>query len=645
MPLFMGACPKCGSRLAIPQPAPEKLTCSSCHAVIKFSVAGKSGAAAPPPAAPAARVAPVLTATARTVAGYELQRELAHGGLGVVYLAYHPNLKHYRAIKRPQPRADLDNEVLLGRFVRETEALGALESKHIIRAYDAGTDADGPYLVMEYLDGESLSGLVSRHRQVPVSEACELIRQVALGLQAAHEAGLVHRDIKPSNLMLARASAGTARVTVIDWGLVKRMDEAGGSANRLTKIRTELGTPDFIAPEQVRDAHSVDIRADIYSLGATLYFLLAGQPPFHGRTDEQKQLAQAREEFPPVGQLRPDVPPNLLNVLKKMVKKEREQRYATPGEVAVALQPFAGAEPHRMLALLAPVSHAGTAPVDTGRILDERTQLALPPSAPIAPPATAPQPSSHRMIIWLVGAVSLLIVLSACILVAAIGAGLLWNKEKEPKGDGPVAKGKADEDTKDVGTKGKGAPKSGVPNVLIDEDFRDAYTKKMGLPASWKSDEFTTFKINELYGIHPVAPAGIASVLVPLSTPLSGNFAIEGVYHMDHPAFAQHHTVTISLENRKKSALLPIIFDWNGSVVIAKEVKVPPQGYKPLLPTHFLVKREGTKIRVFLDEFPPVEKNMDDAPEFDTLRLALTAGNGNAGRRLNLHGLKVVALP
>ena len=222
-------------------------------------------------------------------------------------------------------------------------------------------------------------------------------------------------------------------------------------ANRLTKIRTELGTPDFISPEQVRDAHSVDIRADIYSLGATLYFLLVGQPPFHGRSDEQKQLAQAREEFPPLENLRPEVPPNVLNVLKKMVKKERDQRYATPGEVAAALQSFACTEPHRTLALLAPVSHANSAPVDTGRILDEKTQMAPPPSGPILSP-----PPSNRMVLWLAGAASLLVVLSACILLAVIGVGMMWNKEKDPKGDGQIAKDKGEENTKEGGNKKEG---------------------------------------------------------------------------------------------------------------------------------------------------------------------------------------------
>jgi hypothetical protein len=323
-----------------------------------------------------------------------------------------------------------------------------------------------------------------------------------------------------------------------------------------------------------------------------------------------------------------------------MVKKEREQRFATPAEVAAALQPFACAEPHRMPALLAPVSHPEGAPVDTGRILDERTQLA--PSAPSAPPLAGAQPQSRRMFLWLAAAASLLVFLSVCILVAVIGAGMVWNKKDNPKEDGPIVKDKGDDNAKDGGTnnKVKNVPIAGAGNKLIDEDFRATFNKKMSVPEGWKSDEFTTFRNNEVYGMHPVPPTGIASVLVPLSSPLSANFDIEGVYHMDTP-----QVLTISLENREKSKLLPIVFDWNGNISIAKDLRRAPESYKPLLPTHFLVKREGTKIRVFLDDFPAVEKNLTEAPEFATLRLAFTAGTGYYNRRLNLHGLKVIAYP
>ena len=172
-------------------------------------------------------------------AGHEFVREIARGGLGVVYLARHLTLNALRVVKRPYSRSDLepesaiDERALLARFRRERLAIGSLDHPHenIIRAYDAGEDDEGPYLIMEYLNGESLAGLLSRRGRLTVPEACELVRQAAVGLGAAHKLGLVHRYVKPSNLMLARTHDGV-RVVVIDWGLVKQL-ESNGSPDRV----------------------------------------------------------------------------------------------------------------------------------------------------------------------------------------------------------------------------------------------------------------------------------------------------------------------------------------------------------------------------------------------------------------------------
>jgi hypothetical protein len=291
-----------------------------------------------------------------------------------------------------------------------------------------------------------------------------------------------------------------------------------------------------------------------------------------------------------------------------------------------------------MLALLAPVPIQAGVPSDTARILDEKTQLAPPPAATMAP-----APQSNRLVIWGVVGASGLLVLLSCILVSVI-IGFWALKKDDAKKDDDLAKVKSPDVGNTGGDKDKN-PAVPQPKVLIDEDFREAYKKKLGVPDGWKSDEFTTFKINEVYGMQPVAPTGAASVLVPLSSPLKGDFLIQGVYHMDHPSFGQYHTFTVSLESRKKTALLTVVFDWEGKVLINKDAKAPPLNYKPLLPTAFQVRREGTKIRAYLDEFPPVEKNLDDVAEYETLRLVMTAGTGNAGRRLRLHGLKVTAMP
>jgi hypothetical protein len=287
------------------------------------------------------------------VAGHELRGELTRGGLGVIYLAWHPHLHDLRVIKRPLPGGDPD--LVLARFRREVQAVGALRHDHIVRAHDAGVDNDGPYLVTEYLDGEPLSRLLTRHGPLPVPEACKMIRQAALGLQAAHECGLVHRDIKPSNLMLARAGPG-ARVVLIDWGLVKRTQAAGPGTtppdDGLTESGVAMGTLDYMAPEQGLDARTVDIRADIYSLGVTLYCLLAGRPPFQDHSSLDKLVAHNRETFPPLEQVRPDIPPALLAVLARMVAKVPARRYATPAEAAEALRPFCAGAETRLAGLL-----------------------------------------------------------------------------------------------------------------------------------------------------------------------------------------------------------------------------------------------------------------------------------------------------
>jgi serine/threonine protein kinase len=355
------ACPKCGCSLAMPQPVPQVARCPKCGAHMKIKA--KRGA----PASGTVRSAQAKTELATTgpkpmaaggprmPAGHVWLRELARGGLGVVHLARHQVLGDLRAVKRPLSKEGKNQRVLLGRFCREVQTVAALRHDNVIRAYDAGTDEDGPYLVMEFLDGEPLNLLIDENGPLPVPQASEMIRQAALGLQAAHERGLIHRDIKPSNLMLTRANAGRARVVVIDWGLSKYTQEAPTATDGLTVVGTTMGSADFVAPEQVADASGVDIRADIYGLGATFYNLLAGKPPFDGRPYLDKFLAQQRDAFPPLTQARSDVPADLLAVLQKMVEKNPARRFTTPEEVSNAVRPYCcGAAAPQLLGLLKP---------------------------------------------------------------------------------------------------------------------------------------------------------------------------------------------------------------------------------------------------------------------------------------------------
>ena len=194
----------------------------------------------------------------------------------------------------------------VSRFRREIEAIARVDHPNIVRASDAGEHDGIHFLVMELIDGADLSTLVRRCGPLPIAEACELTRQAAVALQHAHEHGLVHRDVKPSNIMLDRN--GTAKL--LDLGLVRLGDRSAGGD--LTTTGQLLGTFDYMAPEQASDIQRVDIRADLYSLGCTMYFLLTGQPPFGDaqyRTVVRKIVAHAKDEAPPVTDLRPEVPP------------------------------------------------------------------------------------------------------------------------------------------------------------------------------------------------------------------------------------------------------------------------------------------------------------------------------------------------
>ncbi len=265
-----------------------------------------------------------------TLPGFEDLRELGRGGMGVVYAATHAVMGRRVAVKvitaefTRQPAA-------LDRFRREARAAARLSHPNLVSAYDAGQEGEQPFLVMELIDGESLAERLRRDGPLPVEEACNCVRQAALGLQHAHDHGLVHRDIKPHNLM--RAADGT--VKVLDFGLAALADD-GCSAGQ-TGPNAALGTPDYMAPEQAEDARRADGRADVYGLGCTLYHLLTGAVPFPEDSTLLKLWAHRTQPPPSARAARPDVPPRLDAVLRKAMAKRPEDRYQTPGEFAGAL--------------------------------------------------------------------------------------------------------------------------------------------------------------------------------------------------------------------------------------------------------------------------------------------------------------------
>jgi serine/threonine protein kinase len=265
------------------------------------------------------------------VAEYRVLRPLGAGAMASVYLCDHPADGRKVAVKVLNKQNSDDSEVLK-RFEREGRTVSALDHPNIVRAYEAGLDEKRHFLVMEYIDGCNLMQYVEKNGPPEIAVACNWIRQAAIGLQHIHEMYLVHRDIKPANLLVD--SKGT--VKIFDMGLAKIF----GDDNNTVLTKRVVGTADFIAPEQTYDSHGVDIRADIYSLGLTFYYVLTGEIPFGAGTVVQKILAQRTKEPMPIMELRPEVPPFLAAIVDRMIAKDPGYRYQTPAEVIEALEPW-----------------------------------------------------------------------------------------------------------------------------------------------------------------------------------------------------------------------------------------------------------------------------------------------------------------
>jgi serine/threonine protein kinase/cyclophilin family peptidyl-prolyl cis-trans isomerase len=269
---------------------------------------------------------------------YEVLRELGHGGMGVVYLARH-RMSGRREVLKVMNKEMLRRPGSKERFLREIQSAALLKHDYVVQMYTATEVGDLMVLVMEFVEGRDLAGVVQSGGPLPVALACRYAHQVALALQHASDRGMVHRDIKPENLILTR-EGGKPVVKVLDFGLAKVKSEKAAEAN-LTGEGRMLGTPHYMAPEQIRDAAHADVRADVYSLGCTLYCLLTGAPPFHGR-QSLFDILQAHQsvEARPVNLARPEVPPGLAAVVAKMMDKDAAKRYQRPVEVAQALAPF-----------------------------------------------------------------------------------------------------------------------------------------------------------------------------------------------------------------------------------------------------------------------------------------------------------------
>jgi hypothetical protein len=365
---------------------------------------------------------------------YRILGLLGAGGMGTVFKAEHRLMERVVALKVMR-KSLLHRASAVTQFRQEVRVAARLCHPNIVTAHDADQAGDVHFLVMEFVAGSSLDRVVAERGPLPPAEACDYARQAALGLQHAFEQGMVHRDIKPHNLM--RTQEGV--VKILDFGLARFASEAAATGG-VPPGGIVMGTPDYMAPEQARTPQQADTRADIYSLGCTLFYLLTGRVPFPADLPQQKLAAHLEQTAPSVEDFRQDLPPGLSGVLERMLAKDPAHRYQTPAGVARALEvyiptgPF-GEEAVRprnrgkpllarrwrwaavgVAALLAGivvfalVSRSGGTPrpsaLSTERVAQENEAPAAPPLAPVAPPpaieAAPPWPDvQERLVTWL----------------------------------------------------------------------------------------------------------------------------------------------------------------------------------------------------------------------------------------------------
>jgi serine/threonine-protein kinase len=402
---------------------------------------------------------------------YVLLERLGAGGMGEVFKARHRRLQRIDALKIIRKQR-LESPNVIARFRREVEAAAQLSHPNIVTVYNAGEEQDIHYLAMELIDGIDLGKLVRQCGPLPVAQACDYARQAALGLHHAHERGLVHRDVKPQNLLVAakaKVPAGTnvlaetyagGTVKVLDMGLVRYEPDAGPQTEgALTQLGVVIGTIDYLAPEQAKNSHRVDRRADLYSLGCTLYYLLAGAPPFPDGAAMDKLLKHQIDAPPPITKLRPDVSTEVSAIVHRLLAKRREDRYSTAGELAAALAavlprcPGTAPPPVIAVAPVAPSSGPAGSGLQHTFLIEPSSQLAEPTTNPPEESAVSlfqpvsPRTSVERRRLWIAGAAGLALTL-VLVAVAAVAlrrpaahqpAPSKGGRDEPPTKQGPAA--------------------------------------------------------------------------------------------------------------------------------------------------------------------------------------------------------------
>ncbi|MCI0343725.1 MAG: serine/threonine protein kinase [Planctomycetales bacterium] len=276
----------------------------------------------------------VRSRAAKEVGGYVLKRKIGEGGMGQVYEAYQPALDRKVAIK-VLPRELVEDAAMVRRFEREAQAAASLNHENIIPVYAFGRMGDEYYLVMEYVDGQNLEEILEKKGRISERTALKIAGQIARALKYAHSRGLTHRDLKPNNVMITR----DGRAKLADLGLAKRLD---GAAGHITQTGVIVGTPAFMAPEQITNPKGVDLRTDIYGLGVTLYCMLTGLTPFETRTTMEvvHDLVAGKS---PIPDKMDGLSPPLQAIIRRMTAPDPADRYPDSDSVLEAIQRLQGA--------------------------------------------------------------------------------------------------------------------------------------------------------------------------------------------------------------------------------------------------------------------------------------------------------------
>lgn len=362
---------------------------------------------------------------------YVILERLGEGGMGQVFKARHQNLGRVAALKIIR-KDRLSNVLAVQRFRREIQAVAKLSHPNVVVAFDADHVGDTHYFSMEYVEGIDLGRLLKTQGPLPVEPARDYLRQAALGLQHAHERGLIHRDIKPSNFLLAKPQGGqtVGVVKVLDLGLARLERPVDGDLNSsLSNDNQLMGTPDFIAPEQARNSHRIDARADLYSLGCTFYYLLTGQVPFQADTVTEKLYKHWFEQARPIEQLRPEIPPALAHVIGRLMAKLPEERYQSAAALVAALD---GTEPEIDMVqktgaaaangtpLAMPVAAQATAVVLPAPALPQAVpvaEISPMPGAVLPAAVTLSRPARPRWLLFAAGGIGFIVLIGLLMLV------------------------------------------------------------------------------------------------------------------------------------------------------------------------------------------------------------------------------------